>query len=413
MSAYRDRPSWYFGISAYWFATSAKWFILLQVILPGQVERLVPGGEKNTSWGLVFAIGAVWAMIGPSLFGHLSDRLGRRKPFLALGSACTVIALMVLWQSPSLWILAAGYLLLQISDDVGTGPYSALIPQMVPVERRGRASGTMGLMTLFGQLAVGIFAFLVGGDVASIYIGLASVNVLAALWTIWCLRGEVPTPKQSSGTFLTTFLRGWVEPWKSRDFFWVWFTRFLHALGFYMVQPYLRFYLTDVVETFSFFGLFAIGDAGLATNLIALTISFFGAMGSIVASRSADRIGRKRTIYIAGTTMGLVLVPFALIPNFGLILLLSCVFGVGYGMYLSADWALASDVLPDAESLGKDMGVWQMSTSSVQIVAGSAGRLVDYLNTTSFGLGYRAIFGIAAVAFFISTVLVRKVRGSS
>lgn len=412
MSAFRDRSSWYFGVSAYWFATSAKWFILLQVVLPGQVERMVPGGEKNTAWGLVFAIGAIWAMVGPSVFGHWSDRLGRRKPFLAFGAAATVIALMALWQAPSLWLLAVGYLLLQVSDDVGTGPYSAIIPQMVPEGRRGKASGTMGLMTLSGQLAVGIFAFLVGGDVASIYIGLASVNLIAAGWTIYCLRGEVASPVVDGGRFLPTFLQGWLEPWKSRDFFWVWFTRFLNALGFYLVQPYLRFYLDDVVKDFSVFGLFRLADAGMATNLIALTISLFGAGGSIYASRAADRWGRKRTIYLAGTLMALVLVPFALVPNFGIIWLMACLFGVGYGMYLSADWALVSDVLPDAHSYGKDMGVWQMSTSSVQIVAGSAGRAVDALNASAIGLGYKAIFLAASVAFLMSTVLIRKVRGS-
>lgn len=412
MSAFRDRTGWYFGISAYWFATSAKWFILLQVVLPGQVERLAPEGEKNTAWGMVFALGAVWAMIGPSLFGHLSDRLGRRKPFLAFGAAATVIALMTLWQAPSLAVLAAGYLLLQISDDVGTGPYGAIIPQMVPVERRGRASGAMGLMTLSGQLAVGIFAFLVGGDVASIYIGLASVNLLAAAWTIVCLRGETPAPAAAEGRFWSTFVRGWLAPWKSRDFFWVWFTRFLHALGFYLVQPYLRYYLDDVVKDFSVFGLFRLADAGMATNLLALTISLFGAAGSIYASRAADRLGRKRTIYLAGSLMAAVLVPFALIQDFGVIWTMACLFGVGYGMYLSADWALVSDVLPDSGALGKDMGVWQMSNSSVQIVAGSAGRAVDGLNAVSFGMGYQAVFLAASVAFLVSTVLVRKVRGS-
>lgn len=414
MSVFRDRSSWYYGVSAYWFATSAKWFILLQVVLPGQIEKIVPGGDKNTYWGLVFAIGAAWAMIGPSLFGHLSDRLGRRQPFVALGAAMTVIALMVLMQAPSVVVLAIGYLLLQVSDDVGTGPYSALIPDLVPEERRGRASGIMGLMTLLGQVAVGVYAFLVHGNVESIYIGIAAVNVLAALWTIACLKGETPhVVAEGREPFFKSFVRGWIEPWKYKDFFWVWFTRFLNSLGFYLIQPYLRFYLGDVVKDFSVFGFFKLGDAGMATNVIALTISLFGAFGSIWAAKSVDRIGRKRMIYIAGTLMSLVLIPFALVPNFGLIWVLSMVFGVGYGMYLSADWALVSDILPKGETAGKDMGVWQMSQSSVQIFSGAAGAAVDALNRSSFGLGYRAIFGLGAVAFFISTILIRKVKGSS
>jgi MFS family permease len=310
-------------------------------------------------------------------------------------------------------VLALGYLLLQVSDDVGTGPYSALIPDLVPEDRRGRASGTMGLMTLAGQVVIGIYGFLLG-SVQAIYIGLAVINVLAALWTMACLKGEVANkPEAGHEPFLKSFIKGWIEPWKNKDFFWIWFTRFLNSLGFYLIQPYLRFYLEDVVKDFSFFGLVKFADAGQATIVIALVISLFGAFGSIWATKVTDKLGRKRVIYIAGTLMSLVLIPFVIYPVFSAILLLACAFGVGYGMYLSADWALAADVLQDSESTGKDMGVWQMSQSSVQIFSGVAGRAVDVLNKANFGVGYRAIFGIGAVAFFISTILIKKVRGSS
>ncbi|MBC8103430.1 MAG: hypothetical protein H7Z41_12700, partial [Cytophagales bacterium] len=83
---FRESLGWYLGISSYWFATSLKWFILF-LLQPLQVASVVPGGEKNGAWGLVVALGATEAMIGPALMGYLSDRCGsrwgRRRPFIA------------------------------------------------------------------------------------------------------------------------------------------------------------------------------------------------------------------------------------------------------------------------------------------------------------------------------------------
>lgn len=227
MSEFRDKTSWYMGLSAYWFSTSAKWFILLLVVLPGQVEKLVPGGEKGSYWGMVVAIGALWAMVGPSLFGYLSDRLlgklGNRRIFLSLGAALTVVALVVLMGANEIWVIVVGYLLLQISDDVGTGPYSALIPELVPEDRRGRASGMMGLMTVAAQVFIGLYA-IVFRSTAAIYIGLAVLNVLCAVWVLYSIKDARPIREQKPEVqgFFKGFLQGWVDPWKSRDFFWVW-----------------------------------------------------------------------------------------------------------------------------------------------------------------------------------------------
>jgi len=44
--AFQDRLSWYLAASAYWFATSFKWFLVLQ-LMPVLVSRSVPPLEKD------------------------------------------------------------------------------------------------------------------------------------------------------------------------------------------------------------------------------------------------------------------------------------------------------------------------------------------------------------------------------
>lgn len=209
-----------------------------------------------------------------------------------------------------------------------------------------------------------------------------------------------------------SFVRGWAEPWKNTDFRWVWFTRFLNALGFYLVVTYLKFYLGDVVRDYSLFGIITFKSSSMATNVLALALSSVGAVGAVWAGRQADRLGRKRVIYISGFIMFFALVPAALVSNYSLIFIFAAAFAVGYGAYQSADWALVSDVLPNTESIGNDMGVWQMSISSVQILAGAAGIAVDTVNRVAPGWGYKFAFLLASVAFLTSTTLIHRVKGS-
>lgn len=414
MPAYQDRLSWYLGAAAYWFIGSAKYFILLLTVLPGQVRDLTPEGTQNAQWGLVVTIGSTWAIFGPAIFGYLSDLVGRRRPFIALGAGLTLVAFAVLGNASQLWMILVGYLLLQVSDDMGQGAYQAVIPEHVPEERRGRASGVMAFMELIAQITIALIAKALG-DVQMIYIALGVINVLCALWTLYTLRGTRKIKEVSAvrapGS-LASFFRGWLSPWRSRDFAWVWLTRFLSAVGFYCAQLYLRFYLEDRVGSFTFFGLNA-GNADSGVIYLGLTISVFGGIGAIWSARVADRIGRKRVIYVSGTTMSLILVPYALIPNYQLFFLLSMLFGLAYGAYLGANWALVSDILPSRDSIAMDMGIWAATIPLGQAVAGSAGRLVDAFNRSSPGMGYSVVFLIGAAMFFGGTVFVRMVKGST
>jgi MFS family permease len=418
---------WQFGLSAYWFATSMKWFLLLFAILSEQVEQLVPGGDRGKAWGAVVMIGAVWAMIGPGLFGYLSDRtrsrFGRWRPYLAAGSALTVVALMVLAGAKSYPVIVLGYFLLQLSDDMATGPYSALIPGLVPEEQRGRASGIMGFLNLSAQVFGGVSVLVLRGDLTKIYLMLATVNLVCAAITLGVVREDPRSEGPAPGT---GFLEGWVQPWRSHDFRWVWLTRFLIALGFYLVLTYFRYYMVDVVREFHFFGwnVARVDPAALdpqralekaatlAVSVLALVISLIGAIGAVAGGRIADRVGRKKVIYGAGVLMTIVMPPFILFPSYTVILLLAILFGAGYGAYQSASWALVSDVMPSQEDLAKDMGIWQASIATPQIFSGAVGALVDWGNAYRPGYGYTFTFLFAGLAFAMGTAFVSRVRGS-
>lgn len=405
---------WYTGLSAYWFATSFKWFIVL-FLLPTQVQAIVPGGEKGMYWGLVAGIGSLEAVLGPALFGFLSDRssaaFGRRKPFIAIGAALTALALLWLANAGSVGMFILGYLLLQISDDIATGPYSALIPDLVPENERDRASGIMGLLQLLAQVVAAGVGFALTGKVLAIYIAIAAVNILLAGVVLWTIRhaDEAAAPRAARRPFA---LKQWLAPFRSSDFRWVWLTRALNSLGFYMIVLYLVYYLRDSVRVFRLGGL-DLKDPLQAVVLLAVSISLAGALSSVLAAKLASRLGRKRVIVLAGWLMFGAVVPFSLFPVYGPMLAFAVLFGLGYGAYAAEDWALATSVLPDSESTAKDMGIWQMSVSLPQIACGAAGGLIDALNRRSAGSGYTTLFLFASLAFLAGSLLIVKVRGST
>ena len=398
---------WLVKVSAYWFATSYKWFLILIFLLPGQVADIVPGGEKSAYWGTIFGLGAIWAIFGPALFGNASDRGGGPRPYILIGSLCTVFAVGFLYMGNSILALTFGYLALQVSDDIATGPYSAIIPQMVPKALRGKASGIMGMAMSLSQVVAVAAALTFVDNREVLYGSIAGLNVLGALVVAATIGKDVKL-KPERGAFFA----GWLDPWKDRDFRAVWFTRFFATLAFYLVVPYVNFYIRDVVPNPSILSM-KFDSPSKATGVLALTMAVTGAVGALVAGYLADKFGRKKITYAGAAMMGIALALLIPLPDLTQIWYLTMILGTGYGAFQAANWAMVSDVLPDLDSAGRDMGIWQMSISSVQVVAGAAGFLVTFGNGLGTHLGYQLLFVVATLAVCIGAISAKFVRSTS
>lgn len=382
-------------------------------MIPAQVAAIVPGGEKNSVWGIVYAVGAIWGVIGPAIFGGWSDRFdskwGHRQPFIAMGALITVVALLFMMKANSIPLLIIGYFLLQLGEDVGQGPYAAMMPEIVPPEHAGRASAVMNLLQSLARLVSGlVFMALKSFDL--VYLAVAGVQVLGAGATLYTVK-DIRRSKPVSEVTKEPFWKRFMAPWKSHDFRWVWFTRFLSTLAFAMISNYFLYYLTDMFPSLRLFGT-EIKDPKFAAIIIVLAMSVLGVVGAWVSGLISDRVGRKRLIYISGVAISSVLIPFALARDFTFLFVLTVPFGVAFGIYVSADWALATDVLPDKDDAGTQMGVWSMSVTSVQIVAGAVGPLIDWGNRIKMGYGYLGMIWTAGAIFLLSTLLIKKIKGS-
>ncbi len=410
---YRRTLRFNLGLSAYWFATSYKWFIILLVLLPDKVSTLVPDSQKNAAWGFVLGTGAIWAMVGPSVFGRLyetlSGRLANRGAWLAIGSGITVLAISALFGANSLWVLALSYFLLQIGDDAGTGPYAGMVADSVPPEHRGYASSILGALKLAGQIASALVALALG-RVELIFVAIAIVNVLCATITILTIRKlprAVPRPTQRR-----SFLIEYIHPFRSADFRAVWANRFVVAFAYGCVTAYALNFLKDMLTQYHLLGR-DLGAPQMATNVLAITISLSGLFGAAYSARIADRTGRKPLLIMSAILMALALVPITMLRDYTGIWFCVIFFGFGLGVYQANDWAIASDVLPTPERAATEMGAWQSSETSVQVLVGLLmGPVIDAFNARSHGSGYIAMLVIAATLFTASVILVPRIRSA-
>jgi MFS family permease len=416
-------------LSFFWFSTNMMWAATLLITMPYQVKAAVGDSSKGTNLGIVLAIGAFISLIAAPVFGALSDRIklpgGRRKPWVVIGTVGNVIGLvgMAYLIQPNqpetvlAWTLT--FLVVQLFNNIATGPYTALIPDLVSPEQRGSASGWMGLMTLLGNFAGGVMGFLVGPlGIANIYYIMIVVLIVGALVT-WFGINEIDVPHEIPPFKIGEFLRGLIDPFRYSDFTWVLMTRLLVMMGISIVQEFIQYYMGDVIGApFILAGFGQVADTAEAAVSFFIPALLIGAViTTLVAGVLSDKYGRKRMVYLSGALMGVVCFVFIFSHSFTLAVLMGIIFGLGYGAYTSVDWALVSDVLPSVDDYAKDMGIWHVADVLPQILAGSiAGVMLDNFQRIGAAnhipnLGYTTIFLMAAVFFILGTVFVAKIKG--
>jgi len=137
------------------------------------------------------------------------------------------------------------------------------------------------------------------------------------------------------------------------------------------------------------------------------------AVFSFGAGKLSDKIGRKR-ILTAGT---LILAASAIwmifVRTLDTLVLQGMLQGMGFGIYISTEFALVADILPSSEVTGKYLGVWHLAMTVPSVIASPlAGFLLDYFqiygqehNTPN--LGYTVVLALVAVVTLFGTICIQ------
>lgn len=411
-------------ISAYWFGSNFIWGAFLGPLLAAQMTVLAPLHAAGMV-GQIYWVAALPALAVPLLAGPLSDRcrsrLGRRRPYILWGGFVAVVGLLcmaVSFSSRSLAGYIASYFIIQVGANIALAAYSGVIPDQVPREQLGTASGLMAVMSQLGTLAgIIVCAVILKGDYRCLYVMAAVLAFFVAI-TILTLKEDPLDAPEIPHDWPTYFKSLWIDPREYPDFAWVWLTRAFMMVGFYMISPYILYYLRDIIH---------VKDASRTSGLVFFIILAAATISGYVGGRLSDDIGRKKLVTISTFVIAVTCVVFIFLTSLLQVLVVGLVFGIGYGTYLSVDWALGTDVLPNKDDAAADMAVWHIAMTAPQIFGPLiAGKFVldhmisgqikasDGQMVATYGLpGYAIVFCISATMFFLSGILVKKVKGST
>lgn len=380
-------------------------------VLGHKVLQLVPE-QKNTALGFTTFAGLIVAVLWQPIVGAWSDRTrspwGRRAPYFIAGTFLVAACLYAIALAPTFAVVVAGVLVIQLASNTVQGPWQALIPDRVPAGQRGAASGL--------KAAFDILAFVLGRQVSGRLVAagsvLGAVSVAAGLFAVVLLltlaaarehpANLPPTAAQPAARVLG---RSYAIDWKAHPAFAWWFAnRFLFWAGFIALNTFLLFYMIDVVHMAEAEAQRFVGNMSTVIGLVLLVVT-------LPSGWLADRVGRKPLVASAGLIAAAGTAMVLIVRTPGLITAAGALVGLGVGMFLSANWALVTDLVPEAEA-ARYLGIANIATAGGSGVARLlGGALIDPVNRLlgSPSAGYLCLYGLTMMAFLAGTAAILRV----
>ena len=409
----------YFNLSAYWFALSYMWNSMGPIILPNLVAPpRVNEAIKGSALGLLSSVGLIVAIIVQPVAGYISDRstshYGRRRPYLLFGTLFDLIFLLGIALASNYWFLFISYFLLQVSSNIAHGPYQGLIPDLVPEERRGTASGAKQFAEIVGIIVTSLATatLMARGQTLLAIAVIMAVLTVTMLITIFGIHEEAlrDSPKRSlPETILDTFK---VDLHKYPAYFWLLLSRLFIVMGMNLVRNYALYFVADVVIGPNVPYAERLAQANNLTGSLLAILAVAIAITALPTGVISDRISKKLLVLISGIlgAIGAFLMLFAhgrtllTFAGFALtdILIFGSIIGLSAGIFLSANWALATDLIPKEEG-GRYLGISNLATAGAGVLAGIGGPIRDFL-------GYSVLFLSACLCYVVGTLLLAKVH---
>ncbi|MGB3014144.1 MAG: MFS transporter [Candidatus Nanopelagicales bacterium] len=376
----------------------------IQNLLPRLSEQIAGADGKEVALAVVLGIGVIGSVIGNPLAGALSDRttsrFGRRRPWMLGGALLGMVALFILPSMNTIIGLTILWLFIQFSVNASYAALTATIPDQVPVEQRGVASGWVGLAQTLGiVLGVALVSFVVLGLTSGTYL-IAILFFLLVIPFMFILKDPKLDPADRPPFHLGTFVKGfWISPKQYPDFAWAWLARFLVALAISMSTLYLLFYLQDHLG-------FSSDEAGQKQTILIALYAFGTMLTAVVGGAISDRSGKRKKFVVTST----IIVAFAALllaftKEFNVAVVAAVILGLGYGWYLAVDQALITQVLPAAVDRARDLGVINIANSLPQVLA----PVIAAPIVTTLG-GYPVLYVVTAIVGLAGAVAVLPIK---
>jgi UMF1 family MFS transporter len=445
----RERASW----ALYDFANTI--FSMNVATLYFSVWLIADLRASNTVYAVGNGVSSILVVLSVPVLGAVSDARRRRKPWVVgftIVSCVACAAIGVLGQltlpiagaqtiggsglplgwHPTIstfgWVLVA-FILANYAYQAAQPFYNAMLPDLVPLEERGRLSGigtAVGYVgTIVGLLL--IFPFF-GGELPLVgALPAGFVDTLRTLVPFSSHAGRVSTFVPTAMLFLIFSLplflfcrdhhpRAERVPiaWRAA------FADVAHTLRDARRYPGTlafiasSFLYQDAIGTIiSFMAVFAVKAMGFqegSETKLFLVLTIPAILGSYVAGRLVDRLGARRTLGMTIVAWILLLIAMVIVPTQSAFWIVGLGIGLIFGGVPTAERPLLLTLVPEVEA-GRFFGLMLLSARAAAVVGPLMwGLTVDSLEPgLGSGVAYRAAVLTVAVMFALSLLLLRRV----
>ncbi|MET9689797.1 MFS transporter [Streptomyces sp. NPDC006514] len=370
------------------------------VLLPTQVAAIAPD-DKVAVLGLIGGVSAVFATAFNPIAGALSDRSGRRNPWIVGGGLASLGLLALLGSVRTALLVGIGWCLIQATMNVYQAAVTAIVPDRIPAARRGTASALVGLGLPIGGTVGVLIASRTADQLRTGYLVLGAVVAGSALLLSAFCRdvprsGPAAAPARPKGAQLAAFLSALAN----HDFRWAFIGRALMVLGYFSVVGYQLYILGDHITLPD--GLTPPAAMAVLTpvSMVAMAVS------TVVGGLLSDRWNRRKVfVGVSAALAGLVMVVPVISPTWTGMLVFSALNGLAFGCFMAVDTALVTLVLPRAEDAARDMGVLNIANAGPQIIAPFVASAV----VTGLG-GYTPLFLVGGALSLVGALAILPIR---
>ncbi|QPE05034.1 MFS transporter [Microbacterium schleiferi] len=324
--------------------------------LPVAVDQLVPADARTGTLGLAITLGAVAATVANPLFGALSDRTrsrwGRRHPWTVGGAALGLVATVVLLLAPSVGVLIAAWVAVQISYNAMLAAAAGLLSDAVADAERSAASGAFAAAAFLGTVPPLLLSSLLPDHLDAVTLTMCIVAVGISLGAaVW-----LPERGGPAAEALTVGHRGA----SVRRFAPVWIGRFIQSVAFGLLTSFMLYLVADRIT----------GSAASATSLTSVSTLAGGAAlvgAALFGGWLAARVDRRILLGASAIVLALAAFLRAASTDAALLVVSAVTAGLAMGVFFTVNLAVALRRIPPGAG-GRYLGALNVADTLPQIL---------------------------------------------
>jgi Na+/melibiose symporter-like transporter len=377
------------------FSISITWSVynsFMPVILSNFIK-------KASVIGMIMTIDNWFGLFIQPTVGMLSDkvntRFGRRMPFIMVGMPLAIIFIILLSMSTSLKTIIIFLVLTNLSMSIFRSPVIALMPDITYTEHRSMANSIINFMGGVGS----VIAYFIGSKLWDkdprypFFLAAALMTMsLIILLTFFNEKRDVLFYETSEETEKRNFIESFRNTKNKRNVIFLLCAILFWFIGYNGIETFFTLYGKNYLKISASAG-------ALSFTFISLSFLIFAVPAGIIGTK----LGKGKTIKIGIIGLIICFIIAYFLKDINIIRIVFVIAGINWALININSYPFVTDMAPKGET-GAYTGFYYFFSSAAAILSPPMlGGIIDTI-------GYRYMFGFAALFFILAFISISQVK---